>query len=104
MNDRRLRLFWIDQQSLFCIIKTKLTKDPLYGVMLDEQIPDDVEVVSVHHDFTRRAFAFTLSHESFSEVPEGEYIPDLFPLGAKHKVVDSKDFQPDEIAFVANEK
>ena len=104
MNDRRLRLFWIDQQSLFCIIKTKLTQNPLYCVLLDERIPDDVEVVSVHHDFARRTFAFTLRHESFSEVPEGEYIPDLFIFGGKYRSIEIKDFQPDGVVFVANEK
>lgn len=104
MNDRRLRLFWIDQQSLFCIIKTKLTQNPLYCVMLDERIPDDVEIVSVHSDFFRRAFAFTLRHESFSEVPDGKDIPDLFPFGGYRKQVEAKDFQPDGVVFVANEK
>jgi len=40
-------------------------------------VPEDAHVVSVHHDYPRRSFAFTLRHPTFEPVPPGCVPPEV---------------------------
>ena len=56
-------------------LMSKAIKDHNICVPIIHGLPDDVEVVSVHHDYMRKAFSFTVRSSSFSISPDGAEIP-----------------------------
>lgn len=76
MAERRLKTVRIPQSQVLewfqCAVHgwPKSVALPIYT-----GLPDGCEVWSVHHDYMTRCFVFTVQHDSFDLVPDGEYIP-----------------------------
>lgn len=80
-NRRRVAVLYVDEQQVFdALLFTYLDppRNPSHRLRLSiDGLPLDCAVVSVKHDWPRRAFGFLLFHESFAPVPEGCPAPDL---------------------------
>lgn len=77
-RERRYKLAIVGENAIWNLFAWPRTDDPFYVyVPTFKDLPADCEVVSVHHSDPQGAFAFTLYHPSFPEVPDGAYVPDL---------------------------
>lgn len=70
---RRVKAFGVDRNRVLDF----LTKGCRYAT---EDIPADVEILEVHEDPMRRMFVFTLRHDSFPPVPEGQVLEMIRPV------------------------
>lgn len=69
-ESRRLKILTIDPDTLIAM----LTQPATWSV---DGVPEGAKVIDCGYDLYRRAFYVTLEHESFEQVPDGEYIPAL---------------------------
>lgn len=73
-NRRNLRLIYVNEAAIVSLLDWRrpgFLQLPVFG-----GLPDGVRVVGVGHDWNRQAFAVCIYHPEFSEVPDGEQIPD----------------------------
>ncbi len=75
LRERRVRVYWLSEQDALELVRARWRLPSALCLAFFEGVPDDCIVESVHADWQRRAFGFTLSHPSFEKVPEGEYAP-----------------------------
>lgn len=71
-DDDRLRRFIIPEREMIAVLEGRIR------VRFD--LPDDVRVVAVYHDYTCRGVAVVVRSSQFEPVPPGEVIPALPPL------------------------
>ena len=71
-EDNRLRRFFISEREVINVLEGR--------VRVRFDLPDDVRVVAVYHDYTCRGIAVVVRSAQFEPVPDGEVIPALPPL------------------------
>lgn len=89
MEAQRLRCYWMGEKEVLNWLRwasglPETIKVPEFAA----QIPDGAEIVSIHYEWSRRAFGIILSHPSFKEVVNGYEIPwAQDPLLAGYRIV-----------------
>lgn len=77
-RSRRVKKVVVDPNYMLNILQLTTTDyTPL--VILDE-IPDGAKIESIYYSYEHMGFDLVVAHESFPEVPDGEYIPATFSM------------------------
>lgn len=94
--DRRVRLVRVPQQQVLDWFTNAVEGWPeTVNLPVSMGLPKGAKVGSVHHDFMSRCFIFTVFHESFDAVPEGEMIPyHNNPLWMEWKTIINPEVKP----------
>lgn len=74
-KDNRLNLLYVDEEIVANILFRNSLRSNIF--LTTDNLPRDIEVVSIRHDFTKRCFVFEIRHDTFEVVPHGELIPEL---------------------------
>lgn len=82
---RRLKRFMVGENEVIDMLVRGGVAEWHHGALqsfiyvIDKRpFPEDARLLSVHHDYRDKCFAFTLEHESFPEVPDGAMIPSVW--------------------------
>lgn len=80
-QEKRYKVVYVGEDDIMTAM-VALTDDGAHWVCLPvfKGLPEGFSVKSVHYDYSRRAFAFIISHESFPIVPRYEV---LLAMGAE---------------------
>ena len=65
---RRWKHLTISKELMYEIIIDALSEVREMGIVVENALPQDVKVVTVHKDFLGDTYKFTLEHPSFPEV------------------------------------
>jgi len=69
----RMHLFYLHERHAIELLNASLSPDNVYlRLPIMPQLPAGSRVMSIHHDFERRALAVTVLHPSFAPTPRGE--------------------------------
>lgn len=89
ISERRLKVIYFSESRILGLFLDALPVNATtFCLPRIIGMPENVEVISVHHDWERNSFGFLLRHESFEPVSEAceppeikvEYVPIHFPL------------------------
>ncbi len=69
----RLQMVVVDEDVIGKLLFRQQCQGDIF--LRGNNLPNDVELVGVYYDFTRRAFLFKLRHNSFDVVSLGEVVP-----------------------------
>lgn len=70
-TERRYKIAYLPESRVFGLFLNALPAScPTFCLPRLTGVPEDVKVVSVHHDWQRSAFGFLLEHESFNSTPD----------------------------------
>jgi hypothetical protein len=75
-EERRYKIFMVDYHAvLYCCFMGTQDVCECFHIGGRPRVPEGARIVSVHENYSRRCFDFTLYHESFDVVPDGQMIP-----------------------------
>lgn len=75
-NRRRRKYIDVQERELFDWFLLHTRNLPHYLLIYKlEGMPEDVEIINIHYMMETLSFRFTLCHDSFPEVPQGEPTP-----------------------------
>ena len=87
----RLKLLVVSERFVFALVHKPFKVIDAHGSrtiqVCTPRIPADAEWLTVHYDFSERAFVFRIRHPSFEPVPESEEIPRIDGLVSRHELV-----------------
>ena len=70
MKERRIKILWITPEVLLPIFSGK----EIYNIT-DNRLPEGCKIRHINYSVERDALAITIEHESFNNVPPGEWPP-----------------------------
>lgn len=102
-QQRRFKIISIDERVILHWLIAEHKEMPKHLIVpMVKGIPQDIEVISVHHDYISRLFDFVISHPSFEEVPPGETIPRYNEfIGVTYQMVELKHQEDFDIPALA---
>ena len=85
---RRVKILHVHDQVVLSVFAQRVpagTVKEYYDICWSD-LPEDVELISVHYDPERLAFAFLISHKSFEEIPIGDCVPSVKTMLMRYRI------------------
>jgi hypothetical protein len=93
---RRTKIAYLDESAIVTLLNLWQTK-PEFIRIDDTRVPDDVYVRGVYQSIDPCGINVVLQHESFDEVPVGEFAPRIGGPGLKTTTWHAKEYKlPEE--------